>query len=105
VAECGGASGAPGGGGGVTLPGGGGGTAPTPTPVCVVPKLRGKSLAAARRLLLRAGCAVGKVKRPRRPRHGRLRPLVVSAQSAKAGASVARGTKVRLTLKQKPRRR
>jgi hypothetical protein len=107
VAECGGTSGPPGGGGGGggTLPGGGGGSTPTPTPLCVVPKLRGKSLAAARRLLVRAGCAVGKVKRPRRPRHGRLRPLVVSAQSAKAGASVARGTKVRLTLKQKPRRR
>jgi hypothetical protein len=69
---------------------------------CVVPKLAGKSLTRARKLLTTHGCALGKVKRPRKPRHRKLRPLIVGAQSPKAGRSLPRGTKVALRLKETP---
>lgn len=40
---------------------------PPPPPRCEVPKLKGQTLAKAKRRLKRAGCKVGKVKKPRRP--------------------------------------
>jgi hypothetical protein len=61
---------------------------------CKVPKLLGKSLTAARKLLKRAHCATGKIKHRGRHVH---KPVVV-AQSPKAGAKRAGGTKVTLTL-------
>ena len=79
---------------------------PAPRPAaarCVVPRLKGLSLAKAKRALKRAHCALGKVRRPRKPRHRRLPALVVKASSPRAGASFAAGRKVRLTLATKPR--
>ena len=77
----------------------------TPAAKCTVPKLAGKSLPKARRLLSKAGCKLGKVKRPAKPRNRRLRPLIVASQSPRAGRKVAKGTKVALRLKEAPARR
>jgi hypothetical protein len=61
---------------------------------CVVPKLKGDSLAAARSALSRAHCSLGKVSRPRE----RQRKLVVSAQSVRAGRQLAQGTAIAVKL-------
>jgi TolB protein len=62
---------------------------------CVVPKLKNKKLAAARKLLTAAGCTPGKVtrKKGRKGRTGR-----VLSSKPKAGSSVPAWTKVALTL-------
>lgn len=65
-------------------------------PHCVVPQLRGTTLAAARRLLAGARCAVGRITRPHRRSRGR---LVVTAQSPRAGATLAAGSPVGLRLR------
>ncbi len=64
-------------------------------PPCKVPKLHGRTLAAARRGLARSGCAVGTLTgiHSRKVRRGR----VVSSKPA-AGATRRRGTKVSLVL-------
>jgi hypothetical protein len=62
---------------------------------CVVPRLSGDSLAAARRVLAKAHCALGKVRRPR-TRHG---ALVVAKQSVPRGRKLANGAKVAVTLR------
>ncbi|MCU0306935.1 MAG: hypothetical protein MUE51_04040 [Thermoleophilia bacterium] len=81
--------------------------APAPTPVvapragapararvvCRVPRLRGLTLPAARRALVRARCAVG----PVRPKAVRGR-TVVRAQRPAAGAVLPRGTRVAVVL-------
>ena len=59
---------------------------------CKVPRLKGKTLAAARKLLERAGCKTGKV-RKRAGRRGR-----VLASKPAAGKSVPAWTKVALTV-------
>jgi subtilisin family serine protease len=85
--------------------GGDGSTAggPTPTPVCTVPKLAGKTLARAKAALTRAACKLDTVRKPR-PRKGkRLPPLVVKSSSPTAGAQPADG-EVNLTLRPKPRK-
>jgi hypothetical protein len=64
-------------------------------PPCTVPKLRGKSLRTARRVLRQHHCAVGKVKRVR-ARHVR-RGRIVSSRP-RAGAKRKRGTKVGLVI-------
>jgi len=77
-------------------------TVTTPAPVtpapprCRVPKVIGLSLAAARKKLLKARCAVGKVRRSKGA-------LVVRTQSRRVGTTVAAGTKVNLTLARKRR--
>ncbi len=66
------------------------------TPVatrCVVPKLRGTTLAGARRKLTKAHCALGKVTRKRARRNGR----VLKSRTA-AGRVLAAGTKVSLVV-------
>ncbi len=75
----------------------GGGSTPGATVVtrCRVPKLKGLTLAAAKKRLRKAGCALGKVKRPRGKA---LKKLRVKKQSKKAGALVPKGTKIALTL-------
>jgi hypothetical protein len=85
---------------------GAGSTTPPPPPAktCKVPKLKGRSLARAKKLIRKAGCATGKVRRPKKPAGRRLRPLIVAAQKPGAGRSVALGTKVALRLKERPRR-
>jgi hypothetical protein len=62
---------------------------------CVVPRLRRRELAPARRLLVRAHCAVGRLRRARSKhvRRGR-----VIAQSHRAGRSLPAGAKVGLLI-------
>jgi hypothetical protein len=70
--------------------------APPPPPVvrCIVPRLTGKTLAAARTALARSRCALGRVtKRRSRVRKGR-----VVAQSLRPGTRRPRGSRVGLTL-------
>jgi hypothetical protein len=65
---------------------------------CVVPKLTGKSLRAARAALAAAHCALGKVSKPK-ARNGRApHPLVVRLFTPEAGASLPAGAKVDLRL-------
>lgn len=70
----------------------------TPTPRCTVPKLKRKSLAAAKKALTKARCKLGKVKKPS-GRLARNRKLVVNTTSPKAGVSKPLNTKVNLTLR------
>ena len=71
---------------------------PPPTPVvqCTVPNLKGKTLEAAKAALRTAQCKLGKVTKlaGATAKSGK-----VTKQGAKAGAKVAVGTKVDLTLK------
>jgi subtilisin family serine protease len=70
--------------------------APPPPPVvrCVVPRVTGKTLAAARTALTRSRCALGRVtKRRSRVRKGR-----VVAQSVRPGTRRPRGSRVGVTL-------
>jgi hypothetical protein len=62
---------------------------------CVVPRLGGDSLAAARRALARAHCGLGKVTWPR-AHHGK---LVVGAQGVRSGRKLADAAKVSVTLR------
>jgi hypothetical protein len=86
-----------------------GGTSPTvqvsltsaPAAKCVVPKLRGKTRKQAGRALSAAGCALGQVKKPKRPR-GR---LVVARQSPPPGTELAAGGAVDIKLKSKRTKR
>jgi hypothetical protein len=71
---------------------------PTPTPPkpsCKVPKLKGKTLNAAKKALKKAHCAAGKTsrKRSKTVRKGR-----VISTKPKAGKKLANGAKVKLTL-------
>jgi hypothetical protein len=69
---------------------------------CKVPRLKGLTKKRAQRRLKKAGCRLGKVRKPQR----RLkRKLVVRRQSLKAGKLVPRGTRVKLRLGAKPKRR
>ena len=76
---------------------------PTPTPtstptvavVCRVPKLKGKTLAAAKRLLKRNHCRLGKVTRPK---VGARVPLVVRSQKPRPGTRLRFGARVALRL-------
>jgi hypothetical protein len=66
--------------------------------VCKVPNVVGKTLATSRRLITRARCRVGRV---RRARSARARGLVLS-QSPRAGVKRARGTRVNLVVSRGP---
>jgi hypothetical protein len=63
---------------------------------CVVPRLKGRTLRAARRALRRAGCALGRVRRTAR---GRVRRGRVAAQSPRAGRKLREGARVRITVR------
>jgi hypothetical protein len=63
-------------------------------PACLVPALKGDTLAVAGRALARAHCRLGTVHQPAH-HHG---TLYVSAQSAPAGEQLAGGARVTLTL-------
>ncbi len=70
---------------------------PSPRPalrVCVVPRLRGATLAVARSRIRRAGCSVGSVRRTR----NRLRRGRVVAQTPAAGRRVSLRGRVNVTL-------
>src|SRR5581483_1361411 len=65
---------------------------------CVVPKLKGKTLARARRALSAAHCTLGRV---RKPKHSS-GTLVVVAQGLKAGTKSETGTMVAVKLAPQP---
>jgi hypothetical protein len=68
---------------------------------CVVPDVRGRSLAAARRALRRANCAPGRIsRRTARSPAGR-----VTGQSLRAGTTRPRGTRVHLVVSRGPKGR
>jgi uncharacterized delta-60 repeat protein len=66
-----------------------------PPPLCIVPKVKGKTLKAAKRAIKRAHCSVGKVTRAFSAKVKRGR---VISQKPKPGRKLAAGSKVRLTL-------
>jgi hypothetical protein len=69
-------------------------TAPPPAVKCVVPKLKGLKLKQARKAAKAANCVVGKVKRKKSGR----RPTTVLKQGQTAGAVLAEGSKIALTV-------
>jgi hypothetical protein len=77
--------------------------AKAPPAGCIVPKLVGKKLKAAKRRIRAADCKVGTVQKPNQPKGKRRRPLVVKSSSPAAGAKSANGI-VNLTLGPKPRK-
>jgi hypothetical protein len=68
--------------------------ASAPVVRCTVPRLRGKTLAAARTALTRSRCALGRVTR----RRSRVPKGRVIAQSRRPATRLARGTRIGLTL-------
>jgi hypothetical protein len=82
---------------------------PPPIPDCVVPQLKRKTLATARRMIRAAHCTIGKAKIPKRPRHkpGKHKrwKLIVGKQSPRANTVEPNGTSVKLTLVYTPARR
>jgi Divergent InlB B-repeat domain/PASTA domain len=77
-------------------------TAPATAARCLVPKLRGKTLKAAKAALKRADCALGKVSRPKK---GGRKALRVRSSSPPAGTALAAGAKVGVRLAAAPKRR
>jgi hypothetical protein len=65
---------------------------------CVVPKLKGRTLGQARKLLARAHCALGKIAKPRVSHSHKLGRLVIGSQRPAAGRELAVGAKVALGL-------
>ena len=72
-------------------------TPPPPAPVklCIVPRMKGKTLAQSRRLLARANCALG---RRTEANHAKVRKGRVLRQSVRAGRRMPAGTRIGLTL-------
>jgi hypothetical protein len=81
----------------------GGGPPPPRPPACIVPGLRGKTLARAKAALREADCKLGNVRKPKRMNGKKHRVLVVKSSSPAAGARPADG-KVDLRLGPKPRK-
>jgi hypothetical protein len=90
---------------GPTGPSGPTGNQPPPPRKCVVPKLKGKTLAGARRALKRAHCRLGRVTRPKRRKHSKPVKLVVVRQSRTAGHKFSQGTKVNVRLGRPPHKK
>ena len=68
-------------------------SAPPPPPVrCVVPKVRGKKLSAARRAIRHAHCSLGAVRKVK----SRVKPGRVVSQKPRAGSHLRAGARVRL---------
>jgi subtilisin family serine protease len=89
-------SGQPSGNRGIVLP---------PTP-CRVPKLKGLSKTKAKALLGVSNCKLGKVTKPKKKKGQKKLPaLIVKSSSPKAGAELAAGAKVAVTLGPKPKKR
>lgn len=65
------------------------------SPRCLVPKVKGKTLAAAKSAVVKAHCAVGKVSRARSKR---IKKGHVISQSPSAGRSLLSGSKVKLVV-------
>ena len=73
------------------------GDPPPPPPSCIVPKLRGKTLARAKAMLKAAGCSLGTISKPKRRNDTKHLVLVVKRSNPAAGARPADG-KVNLKL-------
>jgi PASTA domain len=71
-----------------------------PARACVVPNVKRKTAAAARRAIRRAGCTVGRIRRS----HSSIRSGRVVSQSPRAGARRGAGAKVALVLSKGKRR-
>lgn len=69
-----------------------------PAAKCIVPKLKGDSLAKAKTLLAKAHCSVGKVKAPKLPAGHKAPKLVVGSTSPRAGSKLANHAKVGISL-------
>jgi hypothetical protein len=85
--------------------GGGGGGAVIAIAHCRVPRLKGLSLARARRALAAAHCALGRVTKPRHRRGRRAPALVVKSSTPAVGTVLDGGARVALKLRAKPRAR
>jgi hypothetical protein len=72
---------------------------------CVVPKLKGDSLAKAKTLLAKAHCSVGRVKAPKVPAGHRAPKVVVGSTSPRAGSRLANHAKVGISLVVAPRKK
>jgi hypothetical protein len=96
---CGGGAGGGGGGGGGGSGGGGGagGGGSGGGHACIVPKLKDKTLAQARKLLAKAHCKLGKVKRPKGKKAHK--PLVIGSQTVRAGKHLRSGARIGVRLK------
>jgi hypothetical protein len=75
---------------------------PSALPQCVVPKLKGLTLARARSALNAAHCASGKVSKPKAKKPG---PLLVRSSTPGAGTALPAGSAVDLKLAPKPKQR
>jgi hypothetical protein len=71
---------------------------------CVVPKVIGKKLKAAKRQIRAAGCEVGKVTGPKARKGKRPRLMIVKSSNPSAGIVLAAGTQVNLKLRPSPRK-
>jgi hypothetical protein len=69
--------------------------APSPGAHCIVPRLIGKTVPAAKRALTKANCRLGRVKKPTRKRH---KTLHVVKQSVAPHSKKPKGTKVNIIL-------
>ena len=87
----------PGSPGPVGSPSGSGRTGSDTAPRCVVPRLRDKTLAKARRALAKAHCRLGKVRRPKHLQRSRV--LHVAGQSARHGSKHHTGYRVNVVLR------
>ncbi len=76
---------------------------PPPVTHCVVPKLKGDSLAKAKRALGAAHCLLGKITKPKAKKNQRLRKLIVSRSTPGAGAKLASGSRIAVKLAQAPK--
>lgn len=75
---------------------------PPPPPNCVVPRVKGKPLAAARSAINRANCSVGRV---RKAFSAKVRKRRVISQRPRPGASLPQGARVNLVVSKGKRRR
>jgi Ca2+-binding RTX toxin-like protein len=75
---------------------------PPPPPACIVPKLLGKTLAAAKGAIAKAHCRLGKV--ARKPSSKKKKGRVLG-QSPKPGAHLANGGKVNIIVGRGPKKR
>jgi hypothetical protein len=80
-------------------------TTPRAGPACIVPRLKGKTLASARTALTKAHCALGTVRRPRLKKGQKLGKLVVGSQSPSPGATRTSGTKIAVVMVKAPKPR
>jgi PASTA domain len=71
---------------------------PGPPAACIVPKLAGMKLGRAKEALKSAGCALGKVSRPKHRKRRKPGHLVVKSSRPSAGTTLPLGTRVNLRL-------